>query len=42
MDKGTWRATVHGSAKSQTRLTDQHTHTNTCDIHPIILQSDIY
>ena len=27
MDRGAWRATVHGVAKSQTRLNDQHTHT---------------
>ena len=25
MDRGTWRATVHGVAESQTRLTDTHT-----------------
>ena len=25
MDRGTWWATVHGAAKSQTRLSDQHT-----------------
>ena len=24
MDKGPWRATVHGASKSQTRLSDQH------------------
>ena len=26
MDRGTWQATVHGAAKSQTQLSDQHTH----------------
>ena len=29
MDKGAWRATVHGVAKSQTQLSDSHTHTHT-------------
>ena len=30
MDRGAWRATVHGAAKSQTRLSDfTHTHTHT-------------
>ena len=24
MDRGAWRATVHGAAKSQTRLSDSH------------------
>ena len=29
MGRGAWRATVHGVAKSQTRLsTHEHTHTN--------------
>ena len=27
MDRGAWRTTVHGVAKSWTRLSDQHTHT---------------
>ena len=26
-DKGAWWATVHGAAKSRTRLSDSHTHT---------------
>ena len=26
MDRGAWRATVYGVAKSQTRLSDQHFH----------------
>ena len=26
MDKGTWQATVHGVAKSWTRLSNEHTH----------------
>ena len=26
MDRGAWRATVHGVAKSQTRLSDKHFH----------------
>ena len=26
MDRGAWRATVHGVAESRTRLNDQHTH----------------
>ena len=29
MDSGTWWATVHGVAKSQTPLSNSHTHTNT-------------
>ena len=29
MDRGAWRATVHGVTKSQTRLSNLHTHTNT-------------
>ena len=28
-DRGAWRATVHGVAKSRTRLSDSHTHTVT-------------
>ena len=28
-DRGAWRATVHIVAKSQTRLSDLHTHTHT-------------
>ena len=27
MDRGAWQATVHGVAKSRTRLSDQHNHT---------------
>ena len=27
MDRGTWRTAVHGVAKSQTRLSEEHTHT---------------
>ena len=30
MDRGAWRATVHGVAKSQTQMYDRHTHTHTC------------
>ena len=30
MDRGAWRATVHGVAKSRTRLSDSHTHTCIC------------
>ena len=26
MDRGAWRATVHGVSKSRTRLSDQHFH----------------
>ena len=26
LDRGAWRATVHGAAKSQTRLSTQHTY----------------
>ena len=33
MDRGAWRATVHGVAKSQTRLSNSHTHTHT-HTHP--------
>ena len=29
VDRGAWRATVHGVTKSQTRLSNLHTHTNT-------------
>ena len=29
MDRGTWRATVHGITNSQTWLSDSHTHTHT-------------
>ena len=28
MDRGAWRGTVHGVAKSQTRLSDQAQHVN--------------
>ena len=28
MDRGAWWATVYGVAKSQTRLSNQHTHTH--------------
>ena len=27
MDRGAWQAIVHGAAKSQTQLSNQHTHT---------------
>ena len=27
LDRGAWRATIHGVAKSQTQLSDSHTHT---------------
>ena len=30
MDRGAWRATLHGVAKSQTRLGDQHLHFSEC------------
>ena len=30
MDRGAWWATVHGGAKSQTRLSDQHFHFHSC------------
>ena len=29
MDREAWQAKVHGIAKSQTRLSDSHTHTHT-------------
>ena len=29
VDRGVWWAAVHGVAKSQTRLNDEHTHTHT-------------
>ena len=29
MDRGAWRATVHGITKSRTRLSSSHTHTHT-------------
>ena len=35
VDRGAWRATVHGVAKSRTRLRDLHTHTHT---HTVDLQ----
>ena len=28
MDRGAWRATVHGVTESQTRLSHTHTHTH--------------
>ena len=28
MDKGAWRATIHGVAKGQTQLSDSHTYTH--------------
>ena len=31
MDRGAWRATVPGVAKSQTQLSNQHTHTVTVE-----------
>ena len=31
MDRGTWRATFHGVAKSRTQLSNSNTHTHT---HP--------
>ena len=30
MDRGAWQATVHGVAKSQTRLSDSHSHRHIC------------
>ena len=33
MDRGAWQATVHGVAKSRTRLSD-HTHTQFYDFEP--------
>ena len=30
MDRGAWKATVHGAAKSQTRLSSYHLHIITC------------
>ena len=30
MDRGAWRATLHGVAKSRTRLRDQHLHFSEC------------
>ena len=29
MDRGAWQATVHGVAKFQTRLSDEHTYIHT-------------
>ena len=34
MDRGAWWATVHGVAKSQTRLRDSHTHTQELTFFP--------
>ena len=34
MDRGAWRATVHGVTKSQTRLKQRHTHSYTYIIQP--------
>ena len=34
MDRGTWRATVHGEAKSQRRLTDCAGTLFTCEMIP--------
>ena len=39
MDRGAWQATVHGVAKSQTRLRDQHFHFHFLDyayIHKLL------
>ena len=30
VNRGAWQATVHGVAKSQTRLSDSHFHTASC------------
>ena len=43
MDKGAWRATVRGVAKSRTQLSDYtHTHTHTHTVSSEVLQSEIY
>ena len=36
MDRGAWWAAVHGVAKSQTRLSTQHTHTHTFSVIAIV------
>ena len=35
MDRGAWRATVHGVTKSQTQLSDTYTHTHTQSYTPL-------
>ena len=40
MDRGTWKATVHGITNSQTWLSDSHTHTHT-HTHTIFHHLDI-
>ena len=44
MDRGAWRATVHGVAKSQTRLSDSHTQifTKTPCITVAVISTDDY
>ena len=43
VDRGAWRATVHGVAKSRTRLRDLHTHTHTHTqlIYNVVLLSGV-
>ena len=36
MDRGAWKATVHGVTDSQTWLSDQHTHAKSLSSHPLI------
>ena len=45
MERGAWRATVHGVTKSRTRLSDLHTHTHThthTHIHALYFQCSSY
>ena len=37
MDRGAWQATVHGVAKSQTGLRDEHTHVSH-EFNPLIFR----
>ena len=41
MDRGAWQATVHGVAKSRTRLSDSHTHTHTHNMYKIDKQQGL-
>ena len=43
MDRGAWRAIVHGVAESLTQLSDTHTHTHThTNAHLIVLERSAF
>ena len=41
MDRGAWRDTVHGVAKSQTRLKGQHARTHTVSSHFVGIEGSL-